>query len=121
LRLTARLKKPYLRASVLTEYVAINKNRFPSRNLSPYLEEAVRLLRNPKIEVFDAQRYDVFGITARSFAQIGMPARANEVFAETLTRLDKESIEEGSGAGLLYAMCSIGVDFDRSKIRPTKT
>jgi tetratricopeptide (TPR) repeat protein len=117
LSLTRRIMKPYLRALVLTEYVAVNKKRISARKLGPYLEEALQLLRLPKVDVFDSKRFDVYSIAARNFAEIGMPTRANEIFAETLTELDKYVIEDGSDSALLFAMCNIGVEFERSKIK----
>ena len=117
LRITARLRKPYLRALTLTEYVAINKHRMPARKLAPYLEEALGLLRQEKTDVFDSNRFDVYAIAARTFAEIGMTQRSNEVFVETLTKLDLFVIEERWAPTLIYAMCNIGVDFERAKIK----
>ena len=48
---------------------------------------------------------------------MGMTRRANEVFAEALTKLDQEVVEGGSERMLIFAMCNIGVDFERSKIQ----
>jgi len=115
LRITAQLRKPYLRALVLTEYVAVNKKRVPAKKLASYLEEALTLLRRKQTDVFDSKKFDVYAITARNFAEIGMPKRANEVFAETLTELDRYVIDDDTA--LLYAMCNIGVDFTRSRIK----
>ena len=54
------------------------------------------------------------------FVEIGMNKRANAVFAETLTILSAEMIEQGTESGLLFAMCSVGVEFDKSGIKPGK-
>jgi tetratricopeptide (TPR) repeat protein len=115
--LTALLRKPYLRALILTEYVAINKKRIAAKKLAPHLEEAIVLLRRKKIDIFDSKKFDVYAIAARNFAEIGLAKRANEVFAETLTELDRYVIDEAIDSTLLYAMCNIGVDFNRSGIK----
>ena len=120
LELISQLKKPYLRALTLTEFVAVNKNRLPAAQLNFYLEEALSLLRQKQVEIFDSKRFDVYAVTARNFAEIGMEEKANEVFAETLSILRKEMIEEGSDSGLLFVMCNIGVEFDKSKIKPNE-
>lgn len=120
LELISQLKKPYLRALMLTEFVSVNKKRIPARELSVYLEKALSLLRLKKTEIFDSRKFDVFAITARNFAEIGMTGKANDVFAETLSLLDKEMIESGSDSSLLYAMCNIGVEFENSKIAPNE-
>ena len=120
LELISQLKKPYLRALALTEFVAVNKKRIASAQLGYYLDEALSLLRQKKVDIFDSKRFDVFAITARNFAEIGMKEKANEVFAETLLTLSKEMIEDGSDSGLLFAMCNIGVEFDKSKIKPNE-
>ena len=117
LELISQLKKPYLRALILTEFVAVNKKRIPSAQLKSYLEEALSLLRQKKVDIFDSKKFDVYAITARNFAEIGMSDKSNEVFAETLSTLDKEMIESGSDSGLLFAMCNIGVEFEKSKIK----
>ena len=46
-----------------------------------------------------------------------MKEKANDVFAEALSMLDKEMIEGGSDSRLLFAMCNIGVEFENSKIK----
>lgn len=120
LEIISNLKKPYLRALVLTEFVAGNKSRISSKQLSLYLEEALSLLGQKKIDIFDAKKFDVYAVTARNFAEIGMTEKANEVFAETLSTLSKEMIERGSDNGLLFVMCNIGVEFDKSKIKPNE-
>lgn len=116
LAIISGLKKPYLKALILTEYVAVNRKRIHSKKLAPYLENALLLLNQKNTEIFDSKRFDVLAITARNFAAIGMPARANEVFAETLTKLDAEVIGRGTANGLIFAMCNIGVDFEKSQI-----
>jgi hypothetical protein len=116
LRLTAQLRKPYLRALVLTEYVAINKNRVSAKKLAPRLEEAIALLRRKTIDIFDSKKFDVYGIVARNFAEIGMAERANAVFGEALSKLREEMID-GGRTSLMFAMCNIGVEFERSNIR----
>lgn len=116
LRLTAQLKKPYLRALILTEYVAINKKRHTSKKLKYHLDEAFMLLQQKNVDIFDSRRFDVFAITARSFAEIGLAKRSNEAFAETLTKLDEEILNDGSKAGLLFSLCRIGVEFDKPRI-----
>ena len=116
LRLTAQLRKPYLRALILTEYVAINKNRISAKKLASHLEEAIALLRREKVDIFDSKKFDVYAIAARNFAQMGMTERANATFAEELSKLREEMIEGGRGS-LLFAMCNIGVEFERSNIR----
>ena len=118
LELISQLKKPYLRALILTEFVAVNKKRLPSARLSSYLAEALSLLRQKQTDIFDSKKFDVFAIAARNFAEIGMQKKSNEVFAETLSTLSKEMIESGTDSGLLFAMCNIGVEFDKSKIKP---
>lgn len=120
LELISQIKKPYLRALTLTEFVAVNKNRIPSKQLSSYLEEALSLLRRKKVDIFDSQKFDVYAIAARNFAEIGMKERSNEVFAETLSTMSKEIIESGSDSNLLIAMCNIGVEFDKAKIKPNE-
>lgn len=120
LELISQLKKPYLRALFLTEFVAVNKSRIPSARLNSYLEEALSLLRQKKVDIFDSKKFDVYAIAARSFAEVGMEAKSNEVFAETLSKLSEEMIENGSGGKLIFAMCSIGVEFDKSKIKPNE-
>ena len=117
LRLISQIQKPYLRTLALTEFVAVNKKRFSSSKLRPYLEEALLLLRRKKTDVFDSKKFDVYAITARNFAEIRMNEKANEVFTEALSSLDKEMIEDGSDNSLLFAMCNIGVEFERSKIK----
>ncbi len=120
LELISQLKKPYLRALLLDEFVAVNKKRLPFAQLNFYLEQALSLLRQKKVDIFDSKKFDVFAITARHFSEIGMTERSNEIFAETLSALSKEMIENGSDRGLLFAMCNIGVEFDRSKIKPNE-
>ncbi len=120
LELISQLKKPYLRALALTEFVAVNKRKIAPKKSSLYLEEALSLLRQKKTDIFDSKRFDVFAIVARNFAEIGMLEKANEVFAETLSTLSKEMIEDGSDGSLLFAMCNIGVEFDKSKIKPNE-
>jgi thioredoxin-like negative regulator of GroEL len=117
LEIISQLKKPYLRALILTEFVSVNKKRTPTPKLHFYLEEALSLLRSEKTDIFDSKKFDVFAIAARNFAEIGMSGKANDVFAETLSLLDKEMIESGTESGLLYAMCNIGVEFEKSKIK----
>lgn len=116
LRLTAQLKKPYLRALVLTEYVAINKKHLSSKKLESHLDEALMLLRQEMVDIFDSNKIDVLAIVARSFAEIGLAKRSNGTFAETLTKLDREMIDRRSKAGLIISMCKIGVEFDKSRI-----
>lgn len=120
LELISNLKKPYLRALILTEFISVNKNRIPSAKLNFYLEEALSLLRQKKVDIFDSKRFDVYAIAARSFAEIGEKEKSNDIFAETLSTLSKEMIENGSDSGLLFAMCNIGVEFDKSKIKPNE-
>jgi hypothetical protein len=120
LALISQLKKPYLKALMLTEFVSVNKKRLHSQKLNSYLDEALLLLRLDKTEIFDSKRYDVFAITARNFAEIGMKQKSADVFAETLISLDKYVIKEGSENGLLFAMCNIGVEFESSKIKPNQ-
>lgn len=117
LELISQLKKPYLKALILTEFVSVNKKRILSKQLNAHLEEALLLLRRKRTDVFDSKRFDVLAITARNFAEIGMTEKANDVFAETLSLLDKEMIENGSDSSLLFAMCNIGVEFEKSKIK----
>jgi hypothetical protein len=116
LEVISQLKKPYLRASVLTEFVAASKQRLPPAKLSSHLEEALSLLRQKEVDVFDSQKFDVLAVAARNFAEIGMKERSTEVFAEILLNLDKKITEEGSDNSLLYALCNIGVEFDKSQI-----
>ena len=104
----------------MSEFVAVNKDRLPTAKLSLYLEEAVTLLRQKEEEVFDSNRFEVYAVTAKQFANIGNNARANEVFAETLSALDREIIENGSDSSLLFAMCNIGVEFEQSRIKPSE-
>ena len=120
LEIISQLKKPYLRALALTEFVAVNIKRLPSTQLNSYLEEALKLLKQEKTDIFDSKRFDVLAITARSFADIGMKEKSNEVFAETLSILRKDMIEHGSDDSLLFAMCNIGIEFDKSQIKPSQ-
>jgi hypothetical protein len=120
LQIISQLQKPYLRALILTEYVSVNKKRFSANKLSLYLEEALLLLKRKKVDIFDSKKFDVLAITARVFAEIGFKEKSTDVFAETLTLLDKQMIESGSDSSLLYAMCNIGVDFDNAKIKPNE-
>lgn len=117
LGLISQLKKPYLRALILTEFVSINKKQIPTKQLGNYLEEALSLLKLKKTEIFDSKKFDVLAIAARNFSEIGMKEKANDVFAEALSMLDKEMIEGGSDSRLLFAMCNIGVEFENSKIK----
>jgi thioredoxin-like negative regulator of GroEL len=117
LQLISQINKPYLRALILTEFVSVNKKRISSKKLSSYLEEALSLLRLKKTDIFDSKRYDVYAITARNFAGIGMKEKAIDVFAEALTSLDKSMIESGSDSSLLFAVCNIGVEFEKSQIK----
>lgn len=119
LEIILQLKKPYLRALILTEFVNVNKNRIPKSQIKSHLEEALTFLRNGKEEIFDSNKYDVYAIVARNFAEIGMPEKANDVFAEVLSK-DKEMVEKGLDDYLLIAMCKIGVEFDNSKIAPSE-
>ena len=77
-KIISQLKKPYLRALSLTEFVSVNRGRIPTRKLRVYLEEALSLLRVEQTEIFDSKKFDVFAITARSFAEIGMTEKAND-------------------------------------------
>lgn len=120
LEIISQLKKPYLRASALIEFVSVNKKRIPARKLSFYLEDALSLLRLEQKDIFDSKKFYVFAATARNFAEIGMTEKANDVFAETLSLLNKEMIESGTESTLLYAMCNIGVEFENSKIAPNE-
>ncbi len=120
LDLISQIKKPYLRALTLNKFVTANKKRISSKKLSAYLKEALSLLGQKKKDIFDSRKFDVYAITARNFAEIGMVKESNQVFAETLSRLSKEMIESGTDSGLLFGMCSIGVEFDKSKIKPNK-
>jgi hypothetical protein len=117
LELISEIKKPYLKALILTEFVSAHKKRLPVQKLSSYLDESVSLLRLKKTDIFDSKRYDVYAIAARNLAEIGKSKESNEVFAEALTMLDKEMIDEGSESSLLFAMCNIGVEFEKAKIR----
>ncbi|MBX3293409.1 MAG: hypothetical protein KF881_11025 [Acidobacteria bacterium] len=114
LKLISQIRKPYLKAETLTEFVLMNKNKLPSKTLVRYLDEAVSNLRRPIDEVFDARRFDVFGKTGRAYAEIGHTAKANEVIAESLLLLANE---RGMSSGLLFGMCSIGIEFEKSKIK----
>lgn len=120
LEIISQLKKPYRRALFLAEFVSANKNRIPKARLDLYLEEALTLLRQKKIDIFDSRKFGVYAVVARNFAEIGMPEKANDVFVETLTNLNKEMLKNRSDSELLYEMCSIGVDFDKSKIEPSE-
>lgn len=120
LELIAQIKKPYLRALTLTKFVELNKNRLPAEQLRPRLEEALSLLRRQKTDIFDSRKFDVYAVAARVFAEIEMEERANEAFAEALSALSREMIDDGSDGSLLFAMCSIGVEFDKSKIKPNE-
>ncbi len=120
LELISQLKKPYLRALILTEFVSLNKKRIPRQKLNSYLEQALSFLRQKKIDIFDSKRFDVYAIVARKFAEIGLKEESTVVFAETLSELDKKVIENGSDSGLLYAMCNIGIEFENSKIKTSK-
>ena len=120
LELISQLKKPYLRALMLTEFVSVNKKRIPAQKLKVYLDEALALLKLEQTEIFDSKKFDVLAITARMFAEIGMAKKANDVFAETLSLLDEEMIENGTDSSLLYVMCNIGVEFENSKIAPNE-
>jgi hypothetical protein len=120
LQLILAIKKPYLRSVLLTSYVSANSKRLPAQQLAPHLEKALFLLRQKNTEIFDSDRFDTYGTVARSFAEIGMPAKANSVFAEALSVLSREMIEDGSDTDLLFKMCSIGVEFEASKIRADK-
>lgn len=114
LKLISQIRKPYLKADMLTEFVLMNKNKLPGKTLVRYLDEAVSNLRRPIDEVFDARRFDVFGKTGRAYAEIGHTAKANEVIAESLLLLANE---RGMSSGLLFGMCSIGIEFEKSKIK----
>ncbi|QQS31686.1 MAG: hypothetical protein IPM50_08290 [Acidobacteriota bacterium] len=114
LKLISQIRKPYLKAEMLTEFVLMNKNELPDKTLNRYLDEAVSNLRRPFDEVFDARRFDVFGKTGRAYAEIGHTAKANGVFAESLFLLANE---RGMSSGLLFGMCAIGIEFEKSKIK----
>lgn len=112
----SRLTKPYLKASSLRRYVEVNQSRLPAEKLAPLLEQSLALLRQEKTDIFDSRLFDVFGAVGRGFAQLGMPNRANEVFAEALTLADRLALDTMTDTSLLFVMCSLGVDFERSKI-----
>ncbi len=118
LELISNIQKPYLKAALLTEYVVSNKKRISSKKLSVYLDEAVSLLKREKTDIFDSRRYDVFAFTSRAFAEIGMKEKSSDIFSESLNTLSKEV--SGASSGLLFGMCSIGVEFDKAKIKPSK-
>jgi hypothetical protein len=118
LALISRIKKPYLKASVLAEFVLSGKGKLPLKYLKTHLEEALLLVRNGKEEIFDANRYNVYANIARSFAEIGMPARAGGVFVEVLSK-DEEMNDRGLEKYLLITLCNIGVEFEKSRLRPT--
>lgn len=117
LQLISQIQKPYLKASLLTEYVISNKKRLRAKDLSIRLKEAEALLKRQKNDIFDSRRYDVYAATARAFAEIGMPQKSTNSFAQSLDILSKEMIEDGTESGLLFAMCSIGVEFDKANIK----
>ncbi|MDQ3800081.1 MAG: hypothetical protein M3384_11550 [Acidobacteriota bacterium] len=120
LRLIAQIGKPYLRAQLLTEFVKENlPSRKSAKNLRPHLEEALSLVRGGRQEIFDSNKYDVYAIIARQFAEIGDAEKANDVFAEVLSK-DAEMIEKGSDSYLLVAMCKIGVEFEKSGVKPSE-
>lgn len=114
LKLISQIRKPYLKAEMLTEFVLMNKNKLPGKTLVRYLDEAVSNLRRPLDEVFDARRFDVLGKTGRAYAEIGYAAKANDVIAESLFLLANE---RGMSSGLLSGMCAIGIEFEKSKIK----
>jgi tetratricopeptide (TPR) repeat protein len=118
LEVISKIKKPYLRALMMTELVEANAKRTGPEKLGRHLEEALSLLRNGKEEIFDSNRYDVYASVARNFAAIGRPEKANEVFVEVLSK-DKEMVEKGLDNYLLIEMCKIGVEYEKSRIRPS--
>ncbi|MBK7708485.1 MAG: hypothetical protein IPJ30_22685 [Acidobacteria bacterium] len=109
------LSKPYLKALALTEFVAVSRGRKPNAELRKLLDDAHSLVRTGRRQIFDSNRYDVYAIIARQYAQIGLPAKANEVFSEVLS-LDDEMYERGGDDYLLIEMCNIGTEFERSGI-----
>lgn len=119
LDLISQIKKPYLKALLLTEFFAVNKKRQPAAKLRPLLEQALSLLRTGKEAIFDSNKYDVYAIVAHSFAEIGLADKANNIFAEVLSK-DKEMVEKGLDSYLLVAMCKIGVEFENSGIKPNE-
>ncbi len=119
LALISLLKKPYLKAKTLAEYVSTSRPRLSPQELSPHLEQAVRSLREKKVDIFDERRFDVYGAVALGFAELGMHERANEVFAEAISTLDSEMIERGTDCGVLFGLCSIGVEFEKANIEPS--
>jgi thioredoxin-like negative regulator of GroEL len=118
LALISRTKKPYLKASLLAEFVLSGKGKLPLRYLKTHLEEALLLVRNGEEEIFDANKYNVYAKIARTFAEIGMPARAGGVFVEVLSK-DEEMNDRGLEKYLLITLCNIGVEFEKSRLRPT--
>src|SRR5690606_12592125 len=67
----SKLKKPYLKALSLAEYVAANGTIISHDILLRHLEDAESLLKKDKEEIFDERRYDVYGFVAGTFAKIG--------------------------------------------------
>lgn len=119
LELISQLKKPYLKALILTEYVKVNQKKQSKIKLRIILDCALGFVRNGKEEIFDSNKYDVYAIIARNYAEIGMPEKANDVFAEVLSK-DKEMVKKGLDKYLLIAMCKIGVEFEKSGIKPNE-
>lgn len=120
LRLISGIKKPYLKAQMLTNYVDASKDRLSGKALASHLETAVKLLRQKKTDIFDSRRFDVYGAVALGFAKLGMDKRSDEVFAEAISTLDREMITDGTDGGLLFGLCSIGVEFEKSGVKPNE-
>ncbi len=116
LALIALFKKPYFKAKILAEYVSTSRARLSPKALSPHLEQAVLSLREKQVDIFDERRFDTYGVVALGFAELGMHGRSSEVFAEAISTLDSEMIERGTDSGLLFGLCSIGVEFEKANI-----
>lgn len=120
LSVISAIKKPYVKAHALNQHVLAHKGKLPASKLAEHLEEALRLLRTDSREIFDARRFDVYAATARSFAEISLTDRANEVFTEIVSLLSEMTFGEKSTMGdssLLNVMCSVGVEFELAKIK----
>lgn len=114
-----KLKKPYLRARTLTEYVMANKRLLSTVQQHKYLEEAVSLLREKETEIFDSNKFEVYGVTALAFAEIGLKPRSNEIFAQALVDLDNYILEDGIDSTLINFLNNLGVNFEKARIKPS--
>jgi thioredoxin-like negative regulator of GroEL len=117
LNLISAMKKPYVKASMIAEFVSANRSKLSKKELVSHLGEALGLLKKEKTEIFDARRFDVYGAVARGFAEIGSHEGSNAAFAEAIATLDKEMVEGGTDSGLIFWLSRIGADFELAKIK----